>query len=228
MFTFADLMRQAQGGQAIDNLAKAYGLSRPEFDKLMGTLLPVFALGMKKSAADMTSPAAFAEMLDPDKFRAAYEDARAAVSPAATEAARLALEKMFGSGDAASVLARQASAMTGLGVDVVSKVMPAMAATLFGGLAKELEGTPFAPFLKNAKAGDAAAAFGAFGNPMRDAMGAFLKGYAEGKPGATQAEPEAPQWPPGMEGFGKLFEAGVEMNEAGRSFFEQWMGGRKG
>lgn len=227
MFTFADLMRQAQGGQAIDNLAKAYGLSRAEFDRLMGTLLPVFALGMKRSAAEMASPAAFAEMLDPEKFRAAFEDTRAAVSPAATEAARLALEKMFGSGDAAGVIANQAAALTGIGADVVSKVMPAVAATLFGGLAKEWEGTPMAAFLKPGAAGDAAAAFGAFGNPVKDAVSAFLKGYAEGKPGSTPQGAAAPQWPAGMEGFGRMFEAGMEMNEAGRKAFEQWFGAPK-
>jgi hypothetical protein len=225
MFTFLDLMRQAQGGQAIDNLAAAYGLKRGDFEKLMGTLLPVFALGMKKSVADMANASNLSEMLDPDKFRAAFDDTQAAVSPAATEAGRIALEKMFGSGQAADVIAAQASAMTGVGADVVSRVMPAMAATLFGGIAKELENTPFAPMLKSF-GGNPAAALEAFGNPMKDAMGAFLKGYAEGKPGTTPPA-EGIKWPMGMEGFGKLFEAGMEMNEASRKAFEQILEGKK-
>jgi hypothetical protein len=226
MFTLLDLMRQAQGGQAIDNLAAAYGLKRRDLETLMGTLLPVFALGMKKSVADMASPASVADLIDPDKFRAAYDDTSAAMSPAATEAGRIALQKMFGSGDAADVIARQASAITGIGADVVSRVMPAMTATLFGGIAKELEATPLAPFLKGFSA-DPTAALGALGNPMKDAMGAFLKGYAEGKPGAEPAAAEGIRWPAGMEGFGKMFEAGMEMNEASRKAFEQILEGKK-
>ena len=221
MYTFADLMRQAQGGQAIENFATAFGLGRTDVEKLMNAALPIFALGMKKSAQEMASPAAMAEMLDPQKFRAAYEDAQAAVSPAMTEAGRLAMEKMFGTGAAADVIAAQTAAVSGLGIDVVSRILPAMAATLFGGLAKEMEKTPLGPFFKAAGASNPAAAFGAMGNPMKDAMGAFLRGYAEGKPGVTEPPASGVQWPAGMEGFGKLFEAGVEMTESNRKAFEQ-------
>lgn len=224
MFTFADLMRQAQGGQAIDNIAKAYGMERREVEALMATLLPVFALGFRKSLQDMASPANLQDMLDPGKFQAAYEDARSAISPAATESGRIALEKMFGSGDAARVIADQASTITGIGADVVSKAMPVMAAMLFGGLSKEIESGPFGPMIK-AFASDPARAMAAYGNPMRDAMGAFFKGYAEGKPKPKPAAPEGVEWPEGMEQFGKLFEAGFEMNEANRKAFEQILEG---
>lgn len=237
MFTFADLMRQAQGGQALDNIAKAYGLERGEVDKLMAALLPVFALGMRKSVQEMAFPAAAADLLDPTKFRKAYDDVSEAVSPAATEAARLTLEKFFGRGDAAKVVADQVAAFSGLGADVVSRVMPAMAATLFGGLSRELESSPFAPFMaawsQGAKANPFMGAgmgagmgganpFAAAGNPMKDAMSAFLKGYAEGKPDPAGAGAgDGIQWPPGMEGFGKFFEAGVDMTEAQRKAIEQ-------
>jgi hypothetical protein len=217
MFTFVDLMRQAQGGQAVDNMAEAFGLKRSDMESLMATLLPVFALGMRKSMQDMARASTLAEALDPDKFRAAYEDTTAAVSPAVTEAGRIALEKMFGSGDAAKVIAAQASAMTGVGADVVSNVMPAMAATLFGGISQQMESGPFAPMLK--AFGGGAAGVAGMENPFKDAMSAFFKGYAAGK-----AKPKAEttyQWPQGMEQFGKLFEAGITMNEANRKAFEK-------
>ncbi|WP_181705972.1 DUF937 domain-containing protein [Chthonobacter rhizosphaerae] len=224
MFTFADLMRQAQGGQAIDNIAAAYGLKRTDVEKLMMTLLPLYSLGLKKSLTEMTSPATVSDLLDPDKFRAAFEDARAAVSPAATEAGRIALERMFGSGEAASVIAEQAAAATGVGADVVSKVMPTMAATVFGGVVKQIEESPFAPVMKawSGPTDDAASPFDVLTNPYKDAMKAFLKGYAEGKPKKKSAT--GVEWPEGMETWGKLFDAGFEMNEASRKAFEKVYG----
>ncbi len=145
-----------------------------------------------------------------------------------TEAARLTLEKFFGRGDAAKVVADQAAAFSGLGADVVSRVMPAMAATLFGGLSRELQSSPFAPFMaawtKGAEGNPFMAAgnpFAAAGNPMKDAMSSFLKGYAEGKPEPAKPGADPIQWPAGMEGFGKFFEAGVEMTEQQRKAIEQ-------
>ncbi|WP_181702800.1 DUF937 domain-containing protein [Chthonobacter albigriseus] len=225
MFTFADLMRQAQGGQALDNIAAAYGLKREDMDKLTRTLLPLYSWGLQKSMKEAQSPSAFADLLEPDKFRAAFDDARAAVSPAATEAGRIAMEKLFGSGAAAKVIAEQAAAASGVGADVVSKVLPTMTATLFGGIVKQIEESPFAPMLK-AWTGplDATAnPFAAFAGPARDAMSSFLKGYAEGNGKPEQAVD--PRWPGGMEAWGKMFEAGVEANEASRKAFEQIFGG---
>lgn len=224
MFTFADLMRQAQGGQAIDNIAAAYGLKRTDVEKLMATLLPLLSRGMQRSMSDLNSPQAFAELMsDPEKFRAAFDDARAAVSPAATEAGRIALEKLFGSGEAAKVITEQAAAASGVGADVVSKVIPTMTATVFGGVIKQIEDSPFAPLMKawTGPVDPMTNPLGAFAGPMRDAMGSFLKGYAEGP---AKAAAPASRWPEGMGAFGQLFEAGMEANEASLKAFEQLFG----
>ena len=121
MFTFADLMRQAQGGQALDNFAAAFGLKRTDMEKLTAALLPAFQIGFQRS---LQEPATLVDMLDPVKFSAAYEDARAAVSPAATEAGRMALERLFGSPEAADVIAKQAAAMAGITLDTTSAAWP--------------------------------------------------------------------------------------------------------
>lgn len=229
MFTFADLMRQAQGGQALENIAAAYGLKRTDVEAMMATLLPLLSLGLQRSMREINSPQALAQvMTDPDKFRAAFDDARAAMSPAATEAGRIALEKVFGSPDAARVITEQAAAASGVGADVVSKVIPAMTATLFGGLVKQIEESPFAPMMKawTGSIDPTANPLAAFAGPMRDAMSAFLKGYAAGP--EKDAAPEATRWPDGMEAFGKLFDAGMEANDASRKAFEQIFGLKRG
>ncbi|HUG62809.1 MAG TPA: DUF937 domain-containing protein [Methylomirabilota bacterium] len=225
MFTFADLMNKAQGGQALDNIAAAYGLKRSDLDALTGTLLPVFQLGLQRTLRDMASPAPLGDLLDPDTFGAAFEDAHAAMSPAATEAGRMALERMFGSRDAARVVADQAAAITGVGSDVVSKVMPTLAATLLGGIGKAIEDTPMRDILKTWSGGvdPATAPLAAMAAPYRDAMNAFMKGYAKGKP---KPKPEiGAEWAEGMEAFGKMFQAGVELNEQNRRSFEQILDG---
>jgi hypothetical protein len=216
MFTFQDLMRQAQGGQAIENIAKAYGLKTQDVEKLTGALLPVFSLGFQKSFANLRDAKSPAEFFDGTRFKAAYDDASAAVSPAATEAARITLDKLFGSGDAADVIAGQVAKITGVGADMVAKVMPTIAATLFGGLAKELETGPFASMFK-AYGADAANPMEAMAAPFKDAMNSFFKGYV----GEDAKKPAGLQWPPGMEAFGKMFEPGVEIAEANAKLFEK-------
>ncbi len=224
MFTFADLMNQAQGGKALDNIAAAYGLKRSDLEAINRTLLPVFQIGLMRTMADRAGPATLDDLIDPKTFGAAFEDARAAVSPAATEAGRMALERMFGSKDAARVVADQAAAISGVGSDVISKVMPSLAATLLGGLGKAMEGTPMREALKSWSGIDPAdEPLAAMAAPWREAMSAFLRGYAEGKP---VPKPEgAPDWPEGMEAFGKMFEAGVDLGEQNRKAFEQILEG---
>jgi hypothetical protein len=219
MLTFFDLLKSAQGGQAFDNIAAVYGLKRGDLEALSTALLPAFQIGLQRTLT--TSPSSMTDLLDPERFRAAFEDARAAASPAATEAGRMALERIFGSKEAAKVVAEQASAMSGVGADVVSKVMPTLAATLLGGLGKAIEDTPMQPLLKAWSGGvdPAQDPLSAMMTPWRNAMDAFLRGYAAGKP-VAQAE-EGAEWPEGMAAFGKMFEAGVDIGEQNRKAFEQ-------
>jgi hypothetical protein len=228
MFTFADLLGRAQGGQALDTIAAAYGLKRSDLDALSAALLPALQIGLQRRFADPSFAKAPAELFDPATFGAAFEDAHAALSPAATEAGRMALERLFGSPEAARVVADQVSAMSGVGADVVGKVMPTLAATVLGGIGKSIEDSPLRPLLKAWSGGidPAEEPLAAFVTPYRDAMAAFLKGYASGK---ARPEPETPGWAEGMQAFGRLFQAGVDISEQNRKAFEQILdGARKG
>jgi hypothetical protein len=199
-------------------------LKRGDLDALTGALLPMFQIGMQRSMADLGAPKTLSDLLDPDTFGSAFEDAHAALSPAATEAGRMALTRLFGSPDAARVVAEQTAAMTGVGADVVSKVMPTLAATLFGGIGKAIEDTPLRAVLKAWSGGvdPASEPLAAMVAPYRDAMNAFMRGYAEGKP---KPKAEAAAWPEGLEAFGKMFQAGVDISDQNRRTFEQMLDG---
>jgi hypothetical protein len=223
MLTFLDLLKTAHGGNAFDSIAKAYGLKPGEVETMATAFLPMFQFGLLRSMRQAAAPETLADLLDPSKFGAAFEDAHAAASPPAREAGRMALERVFGSKDAARVAADQAAEISGVGADVVSKVMPTLAATLLGGLGKSIEDTPMAAMLKAWSGGvdPSADPMAAMTAPYRDAMNAFLKGYAEGKP---KPEPEPGTWPEGLDAFGKMFDAGVEITEKNRKAFEKIFG----
>jgi hypothetical protein len=228
MFTFADLLRQAQGGQALDNIAAAYGLKRGEVEAMTTALLPMLQIGLQRSLTEAAAPSTVADLLDPDRFGAAFEDAHAALSPAATEAGRMALARIFGSPEAAKVVADQTAAISGVGADVVSKVMPTLAATVLGGIGKAIADSPLRPVLQAWSGGvdPATDPLSAMTTPYRDAMGAFMRGYARGKADPKTA---ASALPPGMEAFGRMFQAGVEISDQNRRAFEQMLDGlRKG
>ena len=55
-----DILAQAQQGQAIDNLARTYGISSDQAQQAVEAVLPAFAVGLQRSTQ---TPQSFAELL---------------------------------------------------------------------------------------------------------------------------------------------------------------------
>ncbi len=60
MYTLLDLMRAAQGGAAMENMSRQFGLSVDQTRRSLEALMPAFALGFQRNAAD---PTGFANLL---------------------------------------------------------------------------------------------------------------------------------------------------------------------
>lgn len=185
MVNLFDIMRQAQSGSALDNLSRQFGLSGPQTQRALEALLPAFTLGFQRSAQNPNVFGQILEMMSSGRYAPFYEGM---FQPQPAQASgQEVLDRLFGSPDVSRQIAAQASAATGIGVQVLQQMLPAIAATLMGGLFKfaSVEGLSeflraWADWLRSLRPADAAPKPGAglaSGTPYgawSDIMGAML------------------------------------------------------
>jgi hypothetical protein len=224
MFNWFDLMRQAQGGTAMDNMARQFGLTPQQTQAAMAAFMPAFALGLQRTASNPETMAQFARLMTAGHYPNFFESAAQAFSPQAKQEGSSALQQLFGSEEVSRQVAQQAAAFSGIATDVMQQVLPLMAAILMGGMAKMAGGPAPAP----APQAPSQAGLGAWadmwsgvlkaGQPQVAAQPPAAASFEEmmatflGKPKPPEPAPEA-QKPDPFAAFGQMMEQGREMQE---------------
>jgi hypothetical protein len=187
MFNFIDIMRAAQGGQAIENMARQFGLTPDQTRHAVAALLPAFAMGLHQAASRPNQLEQLFEAMRSGRFDAFFDNSRSAFSKSAFSSGEDVMSQMFGSTELARQIAEQSAAFSGITAETANRMMPLVASTLMGGMAK------------SAHEKDFATVFGQMMNPLQppeppppanpweQMFGAMMAGI----PGAAQA-PEAP------------------------------------
>lgn len=136
MDQFVEMLRAAQGGQALENLARVYGLSGQQAQAVTEAVMPAFAEAFRHATQSPEALASLMALMSSGPYGAFYSQpvAPAELSRAGTEA----LDTVFGSSDVSRAVAAQVAATTGLGVAMVKQMMPSYATLVVGGLAKSL------------------------------------------------------------------------------------------
>lgn len=152
MDQFMELLRAAQGGQGMENLARVYGLSAQQTKAVADALMPAFTDSFRHV---VQSPEAMASLMalmlngpysayygQPGSYNPSYQPAPAAAPPPPrpdiNQAGVNALNAVFGSDDVSRAVANHVAASTGLGIAMVRQMMPTFASLFVGGLAKSL------------------------------------------------------------------------------------------
>lgn len=135
MATLQDILANAQHGDAMTLLARAYGLTPEQTQSAVDALLPAISMGLKRSTS---TPEGLGELFDvagrqPELF-AMYEDPDAALSPEGVAAGNAALANMFGSPEASRAIAAQAQQLSGVGGAILKKILPVLVGMLLSGL----------------------------------------------------------------------------------------------
>lgn len=151
-----EIMRGAGGGDAFAQLGRQYGLPEDQIAKAVQAFMPAFSAGLKRSTSDPLGLAEFMRKLAMPDFTRAYQQPDWAFGGGRPRGED-ALAFMFGSPEMGRAVASQASAFTGLAQEKMNELMPAVAAMMFGGLAKQATATnPFLDaMLKQFRAGEA-------------------------------------------------------------------------
>jgi hypothetical protein len=138
MFNLNDILQSAQGGQAINNLAKQFGLSPEQAQAAVQALLPAISAGLAKAATQPGALGAVISAIADSDHQASYSSPTAAQSPTAVQKGNDALSQILGSSHIVQQIAQQASRVTGLRADLLVQMLPVIVSTVLGGLATSL------------------------------------------------------------------------------------------
>lgn len=202
MLPLYDMLAHAGRGQAMERMARQFGLTAEQTEAAFEALLPAFSQGLKRNAADPYGLGAFVAALASGQHARFFDDPAAALSPDGRAAGEQVLGQLFGSRELSRAVARYAAAATGLAEETMKQMLPAMAAMIMGGLHKQTTGAmagaagtepPFAAMMRQ-MAGGAGTAPAGLDNPfLRMAQGSFSGGARTDAPrgGALPGNPFA-------------------------------------
>lgn len=148
MFNLYEMMAGAQGGAAMANLARLYGLSPEQTRAMVEALMPAFALGLKRATGTPEGMAQFFGVLSRNPYADWFENTSrffGALSQAAggrppeVSQGNDFLALLFGSRDVSRAVAAHAADVTGVGIEVAKAMMPAVGAMIAGGIAHAIQ-----------------------------------------------------------------------------------------
>ena len=219
-----DVMLGSQGGQGVNTLANQFGISPQQTQTALQAMVPAFALGFQKTAAD---PLGFgtlmSQMANPAHAQTYANPAQAYAAPGL---GGNVIGQIFGP-QVASQISQQAAQASGVSAQVIQQMMPIVASMLIGGVANAMAAQGLGGLvgqLSNifaANAGLAANVPSPASSPVLDpnamlANWVNMMGSMMGAGGAAPlaAAPQANAMKAGLDALSNLMQAGVEISQA--------------
>ena len=196
MYDMFELFRQAQGGAAFDNLARAYGMTPDQMRAATAALTPAFMQGFQRQAQSDDGARRFADLFQTETYARAFEAHAAAVDPSARHAGEDALGALFGSKEVSRAVAAQAAAASGVQAQIIRKVLPVLASIVVGGFMKGMQGAP-------TSSGQGGAMPGAMGDILAQMFGSGRAGGQSAPSGGATASDGQNPFQSWMDMFGR-------------------------
>jgi hypothetical protein len=140
MLPLFDVMLKAQNGESVLAMARQFGLAQEQASKAIAALIPAFSTGFVRSSHDPYGLASLVSGMTSGSYAKYFEDIGRAFTPQGVRDGNVVLEHLFGSKEMSRAIAQQAELYTGIGQDILKRMMPVMADTLMGGFTKEMTG----------------------------------------------------------------------------------------
>jgi hypothetical protein len=127
----------AQDGQAVNALAQQFGLSQDQTVSALGALVPALAGGLQRN---MSSPGGLDQLMSAlasGRHNQYLDDVGTLGAMDTVTDGNAILGHILGSRDVSRAVASNASSATGIGPDVLKKMLPVVATLAMGALAKQ-------------------------------------------------------------------------------------------
>lgn len=127
-------------GAAVDQLAAQFGLPREQASSALSALLPALAAGMQKNMASDDGVSGLISALSRGNHAAYLDNPSSLSSPSTRDDGNAILGHVLGSKDVSRAVAARASQQTGVGTDVLKKMLPIVATLAMGALSRQTRG----------------------------------------------------------------------------------------
>ena len=126
----------AQGGQTVDQLGGQLGLNRSQTVSAIESLLPALAGGLAQNVSQPGGLESLQSALMNGSHQRYVDDPSALADPATIQDGNGILGHVLGSKDVSRQLAANAAAQTGIGSDVLKRMLPMLASVAMGVMAQ--------------------------------------------------------------------------------------------
>lgn len=138
MLPLFDMMTHAQNGDAIEAMAKQFGLAQEQMTEAMAALMPAFSTGLKRTATNPYDFSSLMTTIASGNYLKYFEDMGQAFSPQGVADGNTILAQIFGSKEVSRAVAAQAAQMSGINQDIYKQMMPAIANAMVGGFFRQM------------------------------------------------------------------------------------------
>jgi hypothetical protein len=132
-----DMLAQAQGGSAIGNLGKQFGLEGPMAEMAVKALLPAISSGMKRNVASPEGMSGMLNALQKGNHQQYIDDASQFARPEARNEGNAILGHLLGSKQVSREVASRAAQQTGISGSILKQMLPMVANMAMGSLSKQ-------------------------------------------------------------------------------------------
>ena len=126
----------AQNGAAAREAGRAVGLSPDQTSSALSALVPALAAGLQRSASQPGGLESLLGALSGGRHTRYVDDPETLTQPDTVSDGNAILGHILGSKDVSRAVAGRASAQTGIGEDVLKRLLPVAASLMMGSLAK--------------------------------------------------------------------------------------------
>jgi hypothetical protein len=173
-----DMLMNAAGGGATQQIGQKFGLSPDQTSGALAQLVPAIMAGMQHNTQQEGGMGALIGALTGGNHSQYLDNPELLGQDSTVQDGNSILGHVFGSKDVSRAVANQASAQTGIGADILKQMLPIVASMVMAGLAKQHMGQG-----QTAGLGMGAGAGGGIG----DLLGSLLGGGQGGNQGGSIA-----------------------------------------
>ncbi len=135
-----DVLRSAQGGAALANLGRAYGLDPVQAEAVATAVMPELSARLERNTLSRGGLADLIQALGHGHHEIYVDDPRAVQHPQAIEDGKAILDHVTGSKDKSRAIADHAALATGVPASIIKAMLPVIAGMMMGGLSKAMKG----------------------------------------------------------------------------------------
>jgi len=127
----------AGGGNAVSQIAKTLGMGETQAQSAIGQLLPVLAIGLSQNASTQEGLGSLLGALNRGNHQRYLDEPSTLGNAEGIQEGNSILDHIFGSKDVSRQVASRTAEKTGVGTDLIKKMLPIVATMAMGALSKQ-------------------------------------------------------------------------------------------